>query len=109
MPLRGRDPVDAERGGDRDRRRARPPPVEPPLAAEEVVRVEVAEHEVGVGDRRLVAAVAVAGRARHRAGAFRPDMQHAAGVDPRDRAAAGADAGDVEALQRDAVAADSPV
>ena len=36
-------------------------------------------------------------------------MQDAAGVDPRDRAAAGADAGDVEAVQRDAVAADLAV
>ena len=33
-------------------------------------------------------------------------MQDAAGIDPGDRAAAGADAGDVEAVQRDRVAGD---
>ncbi len=83
--------------------------VEPAVAAEEIVRVEIAEHEVGVGHGRLGAALAVAGRPRHRAGALRPDMQDAAGIDPRDRAAAGADAGDVEAVQGDAVAADLAV
>ena len=34
-------------------------------------------------------------------------MQDAAGIDPRDRAAAGADAGDVEAVEREPVAADA--
>src|SRR5205814_4373592 len=50
-----------------------------------------------------------AGGPRRGAGAFRPDMQDAAGIDPRDRAAAGADRGDVEAAQRDAVAGDLAV
>ena len=83
--------------------------VEPAVAAEEIVGIEIAEHQVGVGDGRAVAAVAVAGGARHRAGALRPDMQDAAGIDPRDRAAAGAHAGDVEAVQGDPVAADLAV
>ena len=83
--------------------------IEPPVAAEEIVRIEIAEDEVGVGHGCVGAALAVAGRPRHRAGAFRPDMQDAAGIDPRDRAAAGADARDVEAVQRDAVAADLAV
>ena len=61
------------------------------LAAEEAVGAEPAEQEIGVGDRRLGAAAAVAGGSRHRAGAARPDMQRAAVFDPRDRAAAGAD------------------
>ena len=38
--------------------------VERHAAAEEVVRVDAAEHQVGVGDGRLGAAAAVAGRAR---------------------------------------------
>ncbi len=104
-----RDPVDAERGGDRIDGALGGRAVEPAVAAEEVVGIEIAEHEVGVGDGRAGAALAVAGRTRHRAGALRPDMQDAAGIDPRDRAAAGADAGDVEAVQRDAVAADLAV
>ena len=72
--------------------------VEPRAAAEEARRVEVAEHEIGVGDGRGGAAPTVAGRTRNGAGALRPDMQDAAGIDPGDRAAAGADAGDVEAV-----------
>ena len=59
--------------------------------AVEIVRIEIAEHDAGVGHRRLVAAAAVAGRPRHGAGALRADAQQAAGVDPGDRAAAGAD------------------
>ena len=46
--------------------------------------------QIGVGDGRLLAAAAVAGRARHGAGALRADAQRAV-LDPRDRAAAGAD------------------
>ena len=61
------------------------------VAAEEVVGVEAAEHDVGVGERGLLAAAAVAGGARIGAGALRPDLQEPAGVDPADRAAAGAD------------------
>ncbi len=40
-------------------------------AAEEIVLAEIAEHEIAVGDGRLSAAAAVAGRARHRAGRIR--------------------------------------
>ena len=85
------------------------PEIEPAVAAEKIFRVEIAEHEIGVGH----------GGARYRpgrntpvpagAGAFRPDMQDTPGVHPRDRAAAGADARNIEAVQRDAVAADLPV
>ena len=83
--------------------------IEARAAAEEVVGIEEAEHEVGVGHRRFDAAAAIAGRARLRAGALGPDMEHAAVVDARNRAAAGADAGDVQALQRHALAGDAPV
>src|SRR5207248_10948136 len=98
------EPVDTERGRNPIDRALRQADIEPPLAAEEIFRVEIAEHQVGVGDGRLAAVLAVAGRARHRAGAFRPDMQDAAGIDPCDRAAAGADRGDVEAVEGDLVA-----
>ncbi len=60
------------------------------LAAEEAIGAEPAEHQIGVGHRRLGAAEAVAGRARRRAGALRADAQRAV-VDAGDRAAAGAD------------------
>ena len=83
--------------------------IEPRAAAEEIVGIEEAEHEVGVGDGGFGAAPAIAGGSRLRAGALGPDMQHAAGIDARNRAAAGADAGDVQALQGDALAADAPV
>jgi hypothetical protein len=43
-------------------------------AAEEELGIQVAQREVGVGDGWLCAAAAVAGRARLRAYALRPDM-----------------------------------
>src|SRR5579875_1004555 len=43
---------------------------------------------------------------RKRAGAVRPDMEDAAAIDPRDRAATGADADDVEAAEGQALAGD---
>ena len=54
-------------------------------------RIDAAEHEIGVGDGRLGAAAAVAGRARLGAGAVRADRDRPQRVDPGDRAAAGAD------------------
>ena len=93
-------------GGDAVDRRLARGAVELARAAEEIVGVEIAEQQVGVGDRRLRAAMAVAGRARDRAGAFRADLK-ACRVDAGDRAAAGADAGDVEAAQRDALAGEA--
>ena len=106
-PLRRGQPIDAERCGDAVDRRLGRGPVEPAPSAQKTRRVEIAQHQVGVGDRRLGAALAVAGRPRSRAGARRADMQDAAVVDPRNRAAAGADAGDVEAVERDRVAGDA--
>ncbi len=67
---------------------------------------EQAEQQVGVGHRRLLAAVAVGGGAGARARRSRPDAQRAARVAPGDRAAAGADRVDVEHRQRDRAAAD---
>src|SRR5204862_94777 len=52
---------------------------------------DVAEEDVRVGDRRLLAAAAVAGGPRRRAGRARPDLQAARGIEPSERAAARAD------------------
>ena len=84
--------LEPERLGDAvaDRRLGRRP-VERHRAAEEEAGVEIAEHEVGVGQRRPGAAAAVAGRTRIGAGAARADAQQAAIVDLGDAAAAGAD------------------
>ena len=69
--------------------------VERDLAAEQV-RGDPAEHDVGVGDGRLGAALAVAERAGVGAGRLRADLERALGGDPGDRAAAGADGDDVD-------------
>ncbi len=100
------EPADAERRGDPVHRRRGGRAVEPPPAAEKALGVEIAQHQIGVGDRRLGAAIAVAGRAGGSTGAQRADMQDAGLIDSGDRAAAGADAGDVEAVERDRVAGD---
>ncbi len=65
--------------------------VERHAAARERRRIDAAEHEIGVGHGRLAAAAAVADRAGLRAGAVGPDRDASERVDPRDRAAAGAD------------------
>jgi hypothetical protein len=65
--------------------------VERHAAAQEVLAVEAAQHDVGVGHRGAVAAAAVGRRSRHRAGRARPDLEGAGLVDEGDRAAAGAD------------------
>ena len=70
-------------------------------AAEEVPRVEPPERQVGVGQGRLRAARTVRDRARHRPRAPRPDVQQAALVDPRDRAAARSDRADGDAGDAD--------
>ena len=71
------------------------------LAAEEVAGLEPAEREVRVGDGGLDAAAVVAGRARHRAGALRPDVEALELVEPGDRAAADADLEDVDHVAAD--------
>ena len=62
--------------------------IERQLAAQKAIRVEIAQHEVGVRRRRLRAALAVTGRPRLRARRLRADLDEAEGVDPADRAAA---------------------
>ena len=109
MPAAASTPRQIQRCGDAIDRGFRRRAVERTLAAHEGRGIEIAEHDIGVGDGRCHAAIAVAGRARHRARAFRPDAQRAAGIDAGDRAAAGRDARDVEAAQRDALAGEHAV
>ncbi len=78
---------------DRLRRRAS---VDLQIAAEEMLGIQPAEHDLGVRHRRLVAALAVAGRAGLGAGRARADAEGAARIDIGDRAAAGADRVDVD-------------
>ena len=78
--------------------------VEAHAPAEEIVRVDVAEHDGGVRDGGLLAALAVAGGAGARARALRADAEQAAGVDPGDGTAAGADAPDIHRGEAEVVA-----
>ena len=79
--------------------------IEQQLAAEEPVRRQAAQQQVGIGYRRLGAAAAVADRARAGAGRARADMQPRLVVEPGDRAAARAHLDDVDhrCLDREAL------
>ena len=79
--------------------------VERDLAAEQV-RGDAAEHEVGVGDGGLGAALAVAERAGVGAGRLRPHLQGALGGDPGDRAPTRAHRDDVDHRDLAGVGAD---
>ena len=96
----------AEPGRKLLERRLRRRGVERHVAPEQTLRADQPEQQVGVGDRRQLAAAPVAGRARHRPGAARPDLEAAAAVEPADAAAAGADRLHVEreGARRDAPA-----
>src|SRR5262245_57182410 len=65
--------------------------VEGQAAAGEALRVVTAKHQVGVGNRRMGASAAVAGRPRFGASAFRADGNAAERVEMGEAAAAGAD------------------
>ena len=71
------------------------------IAAEQGFRVEVSEHQVGVGDRRLVAAEPVAHRPRVGAGAAGANPRDAAGINPGEAAAPGADFRNVDGRDAD--------
>ena len=60
-------------------------------SAEEVIRLEVAQHQIGVGAGRQLAAAAVARWPRLGTGALWTHAEQAAIVDPADRSTAGAD------------------
>ena len=78
----------ADRRGERGARQLR---IERDRAAREGRRIDHAERHVRVGDGRPHAATPIAGRARLRARAFRPDGHALERIDMRDRAAARAD------------------
>ena len=101
--------VDAQGLGKLRQRFVRPLRCESHLAAEEVVGIQPAEHEVGVGDGGRIAAPAVAGGAGLGARALRPHLEGAAGIGARDAAAAGADGGDVDHRHQHRIAADPGV
>src|SRR6185312_441027 len=82
--------------------------VELHAAAIEVIRVEPAEHDARIRYGRLIAAGPVASWARHGAGALRANPQQAAGIDPGDRTATGADAAHVDRRHRHHVAQPAP-
>ena len=63
--------------------------IEAHRTAREVVGVEVAQQQVGIGHRRPGAAAVVTDRPGVGAGALRPDLDEAHGVDPGDAAPAG--------------------
>ena len=80
-----------ERRGHTRHRYLRRRPVEMHAAAEEEVGIEVAEQQVGVGDRRLPATETVAGGSWIGPGASRAHLEQAELVHPSDAAAAGSD------------------
>ncbi len=86
----------AQRVGDTCNGARRAPGGERHAPAEEIGRVDAAEHEVGIGDGGSFTAEPVARGTRVGARALGTDAQHPALVDPRDRAAAGADRADVD-------------
>ena len=95
-PVRQQHRVDPQRAGQTRDGRPRAPGIEPDLAAERLDGAEPPEDDVGVGDSGLLAAAPVAGRARRRACRPWAHVEEAAGAEPRDAAAAGADAVDLE-------------
>ena len=74
--------------------------VQPLASSQEVAGIEVAQDEVGIGDRWGRATLPVAGWAGIGSGAFWPDMQNAAEVSMRDGATAGPQSMDIKARQR---------
>jgi hypothetical protein len=101
IPSAARNDVVPERPRDGVDRRVRRAGVERDAAAQEVRGIEESEHQVRVGDRGARAALAVAGWAGRRPRALRADVEDSARVDPRHRAAAGAQRVDVDRRQRD--------
>ncbi len=80
-----------ERHGDCLQRLARGRNIEPHLATQKERRIIETKHEIGVGDSRLRAAIAVARRSWRRARRVRPDAQQTDFIGARNRATAGAD------------------
>ena len=70
--------------------------IHPHLAAQEAIRMEPAEHQVGVGHGRLVAAAPIGGRPGFGARALRSDVQTVELVQPGDAAGPGANGVDLD-------------
>ena len=102
--LRGLVDVQAEGAGDLPHRGRGGVGVQRHLPAEQA-RGEAAEHDVRIGHRRLLPALAVAGRPRRRPRALRPDPQRPGHGHVGDRAAPGADAVDLHRRHLDRVVA----
>ena len=79
--------------------------IEPKLAAEKVIRAQIAQNQIGVGHGWRRAAAAIANGSGIGAGACRPDLQHAAFIDDGDATAARADSANIEHGKRHCVAA----
>ena len=71
------------------------------LPAKEIRRIQIPEQQIRVGDGRIRSATAVARRARHRPGGFRPDVQQAEPVAKRNRSSARADFDQIDARNQD--------
>ena len=84
-----------------DRQRA----IQLQVTTEEIVGIDVAQNNIGIGHRGVFAAAAVTGRTRIRPGALRPDPQPTE-TGQGDRAAAGADRHDVNRRHEQRVLAD---
>ena len=72
--------------------------------AVEIGRIDVPEHDAGVGDRRLIAAPSIARGPGHGARTLRSDAKQAARINPCDRASTGADASHIHGGHRHHVA-----
>ena len=98
---------EAERPGELGLDRlARQRAVERDGAAGQRARAQASEHELRIGDGRVLAAQPVGRRSGPRAGALRADMQQARIVDPGDGAAARADGVDFDRRRGEVVAVD---
>ncbi|OIQ65774.1 hypothetical protein GALL_526630 [mine drainage metagenome] len=66
------------------------------LAADRFVGVDTPKHHMRIGQGRPLIALAVAGRARHRTGTFRPNLQEPTAIDRGNRSAACTDGRDFD-------------
>src|SRR3954447_2747264 len=92
-----------ERSGDAVDCSLRCSTVERTFASHEGGRIKVAKNDVGVGDRRLDAAIAITSRPRDGAGTLRTHPQGSPAVDLGDGSSTGRDAGNVQAAQGNAL------
>jgi hypothetical protein len=80
--------------------------IEPHRAAQKIIGIQPAEHEIGIGHRGLGAASSIGGRSGIGPGAARADAKSAGAVDIGDRPAAGADRVDIDHRRQHRVSSD---